>query len=150
MIILCHWLTLSTGRVQLSDRYLKPVIPDFVDVNVDALKHAQVLGDLQQPVLPDNFDELSADKKQVGNQGGFIKPQANLRLRPALYAVLRLQQMKDLPRAIYYSSLSCSDDSALLERCLMSLSAAYGDYIPVSAKYPVCPVSYLAKAREGV
>lgn len=68
MIILCHWLTLSTGRVQPSDRYLKPVIPDFVDVNVDALKHAQVLGDLQQPVLPDNFDELSADKKQVGNQ----------------------------------------------------------------------------------
>ena len=124
------------------------VIPDLVDINVDTLRYAKVLGDLQQPVLPDNFDELSDDKKQqareevkeVASNHQFLK--LIFQLRPVLYAALRLRQMEYLRRAIYYSSHSWSDGLPLFERCLMSLSAAYGDYIPASTDCPICPVLF--------
>lgn len=55
--------------------------------------------------------------------------------------------MEDLQRAIYYSSHSWCDDLPLLEQCLVKISAAYGDYIPVHKDYPVCPVLF---SEEGL
>jgi hypothetical protein len=38
-------------------------IPDFVNINIENLQYVNVPGDLQHPILPQNFDELSTDKK---------------------------------------------------------------------------------------
>jgi hypothetical protein len=125
------------------------VTPDFVDVDTKNLKYAKLPGGyLQQPVLPDNFDELGvaqksearAEIRQVVSNHQFLK--LVRQLRPGLYATLRLHQMEDLRRAIYYSSHSWSDGLPLLEQCLLSLTAGYGDYIPASTNYPVCPVLF--------
>ena len=126
------------------------VMPDFVDIDTKNLKYAKLLGgdDLQQPVLPDNFDSLGvaqklearAEIRQVASNHRFLK--LVRQLQPALYTALRLHQMEDLRRAIYYSSHSWSDGLPLLEQCLLSLTAGYGDYIPASNDYPVCPVIF--------
>ena len=125
------------------------VTPDFVNVDAKNLKCAKLPGgDLQQPVLPDNFDELSVAQKsearveirQVVSNYQFLK--LVHRLRPGLYATLRLHQMENLRRAIYYSSHSWSDGLPLLEQSLLSLTAGYGDYIPASINHPVCPVLF--------
>ncbi|KAF8809239.1 hypothetical protein BYT27DRAFT_6526665 [Phlegmacium glaucopus] len=114
------------------------IMPDFVDIDTKNLKYAKVPGDLQQPVLPDNFDELGvaqkseahAEIRQVASNHQFLK--LVRQLRPELYSALRLHQKEDLRRAVYYSSHSWSDGLPLLERCLLSLTAGYGDYIPAS------------------
>lgn len=125
------------------------VMPDLVDIDTKNLKYAKLPGgDLQQPVLPDNFDELGAAQKseahaevrRVASNHQFLK--LVRQLRPALYAALRLHQMEDMRRAIYYSSHSWSDGLPLLEQCLLSLTVGYGDYIPTSINYPVCPVIF--------
>jgi hypothetical protein len=84
--------------------------------------------------------EARAEIGKVASNHRFLK--LVRQLRPALYASFRLHQMEDLRRAIYYSSHSWSDGLPLLEQCLISLSAGYGDYIPASTDYPVCPVIF--------
>ena len=125
------------------------VMPDFVEIDTKNLKYAKLLGDdLQQAVLPDNFDELGvsqqsearAEVRKVASNHQFLK--LVRKLRPALYATLRLHLMEDLRRAIYYSSHSWSDGLPLLEQCLLSLTAGYGDHIPTNINYPVCPVTF--------
>ena len=125
------------------------VTPDFVDVDTKNLKYAKLPeGDLQRPVLPDNFDKVGiAQKSEARAEISQVTPNHQFlklirQLRPGLYATLRLRQMEDLRRAIYYSSHSWSDGLPLLEQCLLSLTAGYGDYIPTSANYPVCPVLF--------
>jgi Phosphotransferase enzyme family len=125
------------------------IMPDFVNVDTKNLKYAKLPGgDLQDPVLPDNFDELDVGQKskvhaeirQVVSNHRFLE--LVRQLRPGLYAALQLHQMEDLRRAIYYSSHSWSDGLPLLERCLLSLTARYGNYIPASTNYPVSPVLF--------
>lgn len=79
---------------------------------------------------------------QVASKHQFLK--AVRQLHPVLYATLRLLQTEYLCRAIYYSLAlhSWSEGLPLLEQCLISLTAGYGDYIPTSASYAVCPVSF--------
>jgi hypothetical protein len=60
----------------------------------------------------------------------------------ALFASLWLHQVEDLRRAIYYSPHSWSDGLPLLKQCLLSPTAAYGDYLPTSPDDSVCPVSF--------
>ena len=99
-------------------------------------------------LLPDNFDALSVAQKlearteiqKVASNHRFLK--LVRQLQPVLYTSLRLHQMEDLRRAIYYSSHSWSDGLPLLEQCLLSLTTGYGDYIPASTNYPVCPVIF--------
>lgn len=125
------------------------VMSDFVDIDTKNLRYAKLLGgDLQQPLLPDNFDALNvaqklearAEIKKVASNHQFLK--LVRQLQPVLYTSLRLHQMEDLRRAIYYSSHSWSDGLPLLEQCLLSLTTGYGDYIPASTNYPVCPVIF--------
>jgi hypothetical protein len=125
------------------------VVPKFINIDTKNLKYAQLpAGDLQQPVLPDNFDELDvaqklnarAEVRHVASNHLFLR--LVCQLRPVLYAAFRLHQMEDLRRAIYYSSHSWSDGLPLLEQCLLSLTTAYGDYIPASNDYLVCPVLF--------
>ena len=97
------------------------IMPNFVAVNTNNLTYAKLPGDLQQPVLPDNFDELGVAQKsearaeimQVLSYHRFL--QLVRQLQPGLYAALRLHQMEDLRRAVYYSSYSWSDGLPLLE-----------------------------------
>lgn len=49
--------------------------------------------------------------------------------------------MEDLQRAIY-SSHSWCEDLPLLEQCLVEISAAYGNYIPVHDNCLVCRVLF--------
>ena len=124
-------------------------MPEFVDIDTKNLSYAKLPeGDLQHPVLPDNFDGLGvaqklkarAEIRKVASKHQFLK--LVRQLQPALYASLGLCQMEDLRSAIYYSSYSWSDGLPLLERCLLSLSGGYGDYFPARANYPVCPVIF--------
>jgi hypothetical protein len=121
------------------------VMPDFVNIDTKNLLSG---GDLQQPLLPDDFDALDvaqklearAEVKKVASNHRFLK--LVRQLRPALYASFRLRQMEDLRCTIYYSSHSWSDGLPLLEQRLMSLTAGYNDYIPANTDYPVCPVIF--------
>jgi hypothetical protein len=114
------------------------IMPHFVAFDTNNLTYANLPGDLQQPVLPDNFDELGvvqksearAEIRQVFSYHRFL--QFVRQLQPGLYAALRLHQMEYLRRAIYYSSYSWSDGLPILEQCLLSLTAGYDDYIPAS------------------
>jgi hypothetical protein len=48
-------------------------MPDFVDVDAKNSKYAKLLGgDLQQPVLPDNFDELSVALRVISSLRSLI------------------------------------------------------------------------------
>jgi hypothetical protein len=119
-------------------------LPQLFDVDTSTLVYAKLpTGDLKLPVLPDNFDELSDAQKvearaeitHIASKHRFLE----LVNQPALYASLWLLYLR---RAIYYSSYSWSDGLPLLEQTLISLTAAYGDYIPVNPEYPVCPLSF--------
>jgi hypothetical protein len=94
-------------------------IPDFVDTG--------------------NLDYVTALNNDPGQdtKDPFLKSVHEL--RPELFDVLRLRQMEELRRAIYYSSHSWSDGLPLLEQCLILLSAAYRNYIPANSDYPTSP-----------
>lgn len=105
-------------------------------------------GELVQPVLPDNFEELNMEEKikahqefrQVWPTHAFAK--LIRKLHPRLYAILRLLLVDLLQKTLYFSSYCWCEGLPILEQYLMLLSAAYGDYIPVHDDYLVCPVLF--------
>jgi hypothetical protein len=124
-------------------------MPDFVDIDTKNLRYAKHLGgDLQQPVLPGFAQKLEAraEIRKVASNHRFLK--LVRQLQPALYAALRLHQLDDLCRTIYYSSHSWSDGLPLFEQCLLSLTAGYGDRIPTGTYNPICPVIFFEEDIE--
>ncbi|KDR84192.1 hypothetical protein GALMADRAFT_205913 [Galerina marginata CBS 339.88] len=140
-----------TGIIDWQGACVRPLfetpIPQFVDVDTSNLIYAKLTTD-DLPVFPDNFDAMSdAQKLEALAEMTQIASKACLlglvsRTHPALYASLRLLQMEYLRRTIYYSSYSWADGLPLLEQTLMSLTAAYGGYIPVNPESPICPLSF--------
>lgn len=145
--------TPATALIDWQGASVRPLfetpMPQCVDVDTSTLIYAKLPnGDLERPVLPSNYDELS-DAQKLEAHAEITQTMSKHRLlelinsmQPGLYASLRLLQKEYLRRAIYYSSYSWSDGLPLLEQTLISLSAAYGDFIPVNPEYPVCPLSF--------
>ncbi|KAF9485545.1 hypothetical protein BDN70DRAFT_591828 [Pholiota conissans] len=119
------------------------------DDGASDLKYITISDDgLYKPVLLENYSELTVEEKEEA-RAEFRRFWARhalhkfvLDMHAPLLVVLTVWHMELLKRAVYCSSRSWSEGLPLLERTMMSLSAEYGDSIPVVDNYPVCPVVF--------
>ncbi|KAF9485544.1 kinase-like protein [Pholiota conissans] len=124
-------------------------IPNIFDDDDESnLKYVAVVPGEHQPIMPDNYDQLTAvEQEEARTEYRRIWPRYLFykllkKVGGPLLAVMRLWQMELVKKAVYFSSHCWSDGLPAFEQILMLLSAEYGKLIPVHDDYPICPVVF--------
>jgi hypothetical protein len=118
-----------TGIIDWQRASLRPLfeieIPEVVNIDNRDLEYVRLpSGELQQPILPDNFEELEnlekdmarTEARQTASKDEFLRVISQL--RPDFYTKLQTPLIEPIRSAIYYSSFSWSDGLPLFEQCL--------------------------------